>query len=809
MPLQVQGALLTDLGRTRAVNEDWCGSLLPDDPEATPDEPSVWVIADGVSRFGTGRDAARLAVESVLGAGWDAPDLDPGRLVLTAVSTANRLLWGRAHDAARPAKPHAATVVAAVVRGETAWFASAGDCRAYVLRGGILRQITQDHTVAAEEVRRGQLRPEDIARHPGRNAITRCLGQRATVQPDLFQETIRAGDRIILTSDGITRHVTDDEIVSVAATAEPRDACSQLVALANQRGGSDNITIGVLALTAAPAAKSAVAANDTPLGALAARSAPPSAVAPVPSLTDLSAARLAALQEIGQRITGSLELPATLTSVLDSLVEITRAERACIMLRSEDSGLLEFRTGRNLDARGIATDPTISRNIVGSVYRDGKPLMLGDAAADPHFRAYESVAGQLLRSVMCAPLIVRGQSIGVVYVDNSLSAELFTPADLDLVTAFANMAAAAIENARLHDRLEAQVREITAMKTTQDRILRSVASGIIAVDRDGTVTSCNEAAAGMLLTTPEEAAGRALNTLLPARFMLALGAPFEGDGDEPGATIQGFEMAGTFPGRGNVHFEHRLSPLRDEVGGTIGYVLVLEDHTERVNLERDRRRATAEREKVQKIFENYMPPQVFQELLRRGADRTGIGGDRRELTILFADIRGFTGISERLQPEEVVELLNSYLTAATGVIFDHQGTIDKFIGDAIMALFGAPVPIQNHALQAVRAAMAMQRRFAETPVRAGQRASFGIGINTGQGIVGTIGAPQLMSYTVIGDVVNVAARLQGEARAGEVLVTEDTYRLIADHVDSEELGSIYVKGRLAPVTMYKVVAVRT
>jgi adenylate cyclase len=92
-------------------------------------------------------------------------------------------------------------------------------------------------------------------------------------------------------------------------------------------------------------------------------------------------------------------------------------------------------------------------------------------------------------------------------------------------------------------------------------------------------------------------------------------------------------------------------------------------------------------------------------------------------------------------------------------------------------------------------------------VRGGQRASFGIGINTGQGIVGTIGAPQLMSYTVIGDVVNVAARLQGEARAGEVLVTEDTYRLIADHVDSEELGSLYVKGRLAPVTMYKVVSV--
>ena len=103
--------------------------------------------------------------------------------------------------------------------------------------------------------------------------------------------------------------------------------------------------------------------------------------------------------------------------------------------------------------------------------------------------------------------------------------------------------------------------------------------------------------------------------------MLALGAPFGGDGVEPGATIQGFEMAGDLPGRGYVHFAHRLSPLRDEAGSTIGYVLVLDDHTEREQLERERRRATAEREQIQKIFEHYMPPSVFQELLRQGPER--------------------------------------------------------------------------------------------------------------------------------------------------------------------------------------------
>jgi adenylate cyclase len=348
------------------------------------------------------------------------------------------------------------------------------------------------------------------------------------------------------------------------------------------------------------------------------------------------------------------------------------------------------------------------------------------------------------------------------------------------------------------------------MKTTQERILRSVSSGIIAVDRGGVVTTANPAAAELFQTMPEQMVGKRLSEYLPPHFLAILGPPFTGvDADEPGATMQGFEMAGAIPGRGYVHFKHHLSPLRDEAGLTVGYVLVLEDYTERERLERERRRADAERAHIKRIFENYMPPAVFSELLRQGPERTGIGGDRRELTVMFADIRGFTGLSERLSPEQVVEVLNGYLSTATDIVFEHHGTVDKFIGDAIMALFGAPVALKDHALQAVRAALAMQRKFSDAVSRGGQRASFGIGINTGQGVVGTIGAPQLLSYTVIGDMVNVAARLQDEARAGEVLITEETYRLVADEVDVEELGSIYVKGRLAPVTMYKVTALRS
>ncbi len=187
---------------------------------------------------------------------------------------------------------------------------------------------------------------------------------------------------------------------------------------------------------------------------------------------------------------------------------------------------------------------------------------------------------------------------------------------------------------------------------------------------------------------------------------------------------------------------------------------------------------------------------------------SGVVGEQREITVLFADIRGFTGLAERLTPVEVVELLNRYLGLATDVIFRNNGTIDKFMGDAVMALFGAPVPIPGHPLLAVRAALAMQEAFARLPANDSSRASFGIGINTGEGIVGTIGAPRLMSYTAIGDVVNVAARLQSEARPGEILIGADTHRQVAATIEAEPLGTIYVKGRLAPVSTYKVSGLR-
>jgi adenylate cyclase len=207
------------------------------------------------------------------------------------------------------------------------------------------------------------------------------------------------------------------------------------------------------------------------------------------------------------------------------------------------------------------------------------------------------------------------------------------------------------------------------------------------------------------------------------------------------------------------------------------------------------------------LFSRYLAPPLVEQLLN-SPDTVKLGGSRTDITVLFADIRGYSGLSERSEPEQVVEIINRYLELATSEIFAEFGTLDKFLGDGVMALFGAPLPLPNAELAAVRAAFAMRSRLDELREESGARVSFGVGLNSGEAIVGNVGTTQLMSYTAIGDAVNVAARLMAEARAGEILLSQSTLEKITGHVEVEELGSLYVKGRANPVPTYKLLRLR-
>jgi adenylate cyclase len=215
---------------------------------------------------------------------------------------------------------------------------------------------------------------------------------------------------------------------------------------------------------------------------------------------------------------------------------------------------------------------------------------------------------------------------------------------------------------------------------------------------------------------------------------------------------------------------------------------------------------TEEREKnrVRSVFSRQVSAGVMEDLLRRGD--IVLGGERAEGTVMFVDIRGFTDLSERMDPVSVVAILNQYLTLMAGIIETEAGTLDKYTGDGLMAIFGAPVPQADHALRAVRAACAIRDAVDRTPspIPLDRPIRVGIGVASGEFVAGNIGSSSRSDYTAIGDTVNTAARLEGVAGPGVIRVLQTTYELVKDLVAAEALEPVRVQGKAEPLQTYAV-----
>jgi len=205
-------------------------------------------------------------------------------------------------------------------------------------------------------------------------------------------------------------------------------------------------------------------------------------------------------------------------------------------------------------------------------------------------------------------------------------------------------------------------------------------------------------------------------------------------------------------------------------------------------------------------LERFLSPEVAEMVVANPDIR--LGGINQEVTVMFADIRGFTPMSENLEPGRVVEILNEYFTRVTDVIFDNGGTLDKYMGDAVMAVYGAPISKGNDAANAVNSAIQIQRLLVELNRDAAARKwpelRVGIGINTGNAIAGNIGSPRRLDYTVVGDAVNTAQRLMANATGGQILISESTARKVDDGFDLVRLPMLKVKGRIESVPVFSV-----
>ena len=211
--------------------------------------------------------------------------------------------------------------------------------------------------------------------------------------------------------------------------------------------------------------------------------------------------------------------------------------------------------------------------------------------------------------------------------------------------------------------------------------------------------------------------------------------------------------------------------------------------------------------RILNAFKKYVAPQVVDEVASRGDFKITLGGEKRHVAVLFVDIRGFTPMSEGLQPEQVVEILNEYLALTTASIFKNNGTLDKFIGDATMAVFNAPFDLDDYIYRAVCTARDIAAGSAELErklmERFGKSVSFGIGVNCGDAVVGNIGCDFRMDYTAIGDTVNTAARLESNAKRGQILISQAVREALGDRIRVTDVGVIPLKGKSNEIFVYQ------
>lgn len=208
----------------------------------------------------------------------------------------------------------------------------------------------------------------------------------------------------------------------------------------------------------------------------------------------------------------------------------------------------------------------------------------------------------------------------------------------------------------------------------------------------------------------------------------------------------------------------------------------------------------AEKRRITGVFKHYVAPEVVNELIKQGPEALALGGHMADIAVLFVDVRGFTTMSENLAPTEVVALLNEYLSLVTDCVIGHRGTLDKFVGDAAMAVWGAPLKQEDHVMLAVQAAIDMVRKSEalseKLMAKYGRTVSFGVGIHTGEAVVGNMGSSIRMDYTAIGDTVNTAARLEANAPAGHVYISRAVADALEGRISYTSLGdSIRLKGK--------------
>jgi adenylate cyclase len=481
------------------------------------------------------------------------------------------------------------------------------------------------------------------------------------------------------------------------------------------------------------------------------------------------------LLKVMKSVASVLELDELLKKIVTSTSEVMNAERASLFLVDPKTGELWSKVAQGMGSTEIRVP--IGVGIAGHVALTGETINIEDAYLDLRFNPeIDKRSGYRTRSVLCMPLRNESGAItGVMQVLNKVGG-VFTEEDERLLNALGSQIAISLENSRLFE-------EVRFMQNYNSSILTSIATGVVTVGPDGRVIFVNSAA--QQIFSPAESGktyDEFFNGVQNQELAVRIGRVLHGEESEYKAYHSQFVRRDNDAANVNLH----VLPLHDRSGKNFGLVVVAEDITQE--------------QRLMSTLCRYVTREVAERVLA-DREKLKLGGDRQTVAVLFSDIRNFTGISETFSAEEVVSMLNDYFGRMMDPVFRYEGMLDKFMGDAMMAVFGAPVAREDDATRAVMAALEMRRilsRYNRQRVARGlQPIETGIGITKGEAVTGNIGSEQRMEYTVIGDTVNVASRLEGLTKNYEykILINDRVYEDIKDKVACVDLGFAQVKGK--------------
>ncbi len=490
-----------------------------------------------------------------------------------------------------------------------------------------------------------------------------------------------------------------------------------------------------------------------------------------------------AMLELTHELSGELHIDALIGRIMGATTKLLNADRATLFVHDPKQKELWSRYADGLEITEIRIAD--SEGIAGEVFQTGATANIGDPYADPRFNPeVDRKTGYRTESILCMPIANKaGVRIAVIQVLNKLRPGGFTAKDETRLRAFAAQIAITLENATLFE-------EVLTISNYNENILVSSSNGIITLDPEGQIATANTAALAILKLSDAQCLGQ------PAT------AIFDGDNHWVLDAIERVNSTGqrdvsvdallSWTDRGDASVNLTVSPLRNQEDETLGSLLLLEDITNET--------------RVKATMARYMSKEVADQLL---ADEAQLEGKDQRVTILFSDIRKFTTLSEALGATETVSMLNEYFEDMVEVIFRHNGILDKYIGDAIMALFGAPFVSESDADNAISVANEMISTLYQLNSRRRERGrimlDIGIGIGTGDVVLGNIGSPKRLEYTAIGDSVNLAARLESATKqyGVPILVSEFTVNDLTQPVKLREIDLMRVKGKDKPVAVYE------